>query len=208
MHLQHCFLCALPVLELKGQFAKLDSWHLLPGDDAFLKKAFGWCHTFCLARSAWDTYWFQRRRNHFLNHAGYASVASAEGAEMFRHRNTGQRLLLCRNGVTHVPTTRDLTQGKRVDGGTILPVAHELNITLDRAPVLRKCLLAHGRIALGDLVDSFGITDRQFSPLALADGELWVSDRQRRERIGNWVQAEVRYGLFLSDDLMALLETI
>lgn len=209
MNLESCFLCALPVLELKGQFDKLDSYYLQPEDDAYVQGAYGWCHALCLVRSSWGHFWFTRRREHFTENIGYQQAASDGEHCVLRHPRTGELLILRADGLMFDVAPRALTKAKPSEGGVMLPIEQEMNIELDEGDLVREIrddLVNQKRYPLWGLIDGLGIRAQMMFPRALEGGELRLDKRLRREWVGSWISAKAVYHRFLPDRVVALAQ--
>lgn len=72
MKLRRCVGCGLPVLELDGQFAMLDSYYL-DGGGPLLESSGEW-HAACLAASGLSEAWFEARYRNFVQVRGYREL--------------------------------------------------------------------------------------------------------------------------------------
>lgn len=210
MNLEPCFLCSLPVMELEGQFDKMDSYYLLPEDDAYVQGAYGWCHALCLAQSSWGAFWFTRRRKHFTENMGYEQKASTGEHCVLRRPRDGTLLILRHDGLMFDIAPHALSKAKSTEGGVLLPVEHEMNLELDTAATVQKIrddLMKHKRYSLWALIDEVGIRERMLFPRALEGGELRLDKRLRREWFGNWLSAKVVYERFIPDEIVSLSQT-
>src|SRR5437868_3935458 len=98
MKLRECIGCGRPVLELRGQFALLDSFYV--DDDAPLLESAGAWHARCLVDSPYGEAWFAAKRRNFVSVRRYEEVAALADWTVLRNRNTREMLALARTGMS------------------------------------------------------------------------------------------------------------
>ena len=82
MELSSCVACKLPVLELEGQFDKLDSYFL--GDDGPPEESAGWWHLSCLRVSDVGRAWQAARLRNYRDVRKFQIVAELPGWVVMR----------------------------------------------------------------------------------------------------------------------------
>lgn len=207
MNLEPCFLCSKPVLELAGQFDKLDSYELDPNDTAVAQGAFGWCHGLCLVRSSWGPLWFERRRARYLGPVGYRQIAGSEGLVALQNPRTNEKIVLRRDGLMFAFDARALAKKTPCEGGVLLPTVEEMNLELDDPELvktIRAQLLEQKTFPLSRLVDALGIGDRMLFPGALEQGVLCFDKSLKRLWVGNWVSARAVHARFIPNEVLAM----
>ena len=101
MNLENCFICKHLVLELVGQFEKLDTYLLEEDDLAYQQSAFGWCHTSCLSKSQWGAFWAQRRMWHLTSIMGFSKLHNDVALTLLCNPSMDERLVLRADGLLH-----------------------------------------------------------------------------------------------------------
>lgn len=208
-NLGRCAGCRLPVLELTGQFTRLDSY-LLPGDDsADGRPAAGTWHLTCLeAASGTYTGWRDLRVDN-LRLRGYEKVAEVFTWTVL-HRSVGsgsrtaERIAVAPSGFV-LPMAFPSACRREINGGMAVATEEpELNLQLDRKWItsMQEALLATGRYPLQTVAAALGIRGRLHHPKVLRDASLCFG----RDLVPLWtphsVTARVFYHLFVPRPLV------
>ena len=213
MKLESCFICKRLVLELEGQFTKLDTY-LLHGDDAaYQQGAFGWCHLSCLSASNWGNFWTKRRIQHMTEIMGFVKIRSSGSLTALQNPRTGEITVLQDDGVSFfIPSSSRLRKNrvvpKLVPGGVLLPILEEMNLEFDDpllAQETREALLEFKHFPLSKLIEALKIKDCLLYPNAVSDGTLRFSKVLRRDWVGNWVSAIASYNRFIPQAIADLV---
>jgi hypothetical protein len=204
-----CVYCEACVLELDGQFEKLDSYFI---DDPLLENTVGWWHASCLSQSDFGLPWFEARLRNFRDVRGYRSVVDTGSWTVVEHARTREVLALGRNGLL-----LDLSvQGGRarpVEGGAVYPVAsNEFNIDLTgysggeaAIAVMQAALVDTGSYPIADLLQQLGVADRVMHPPVL-EAAVFRFDGSLRRYFGSaTMSAQAEYGVFIPSELHAHL---
>ncbi|MEO1373922.1 MAG: hypothetical protein AAFW70_06310 [Cyanobacteria bacterium J06635_10] len=201
MNLENCFICKRPILELEGQFDKLDTFLLEETDAAYQEAAFGWCHTRCLSTSKWGEFWSERRIWHMTEVMGFKKIDNIDNLTAIRNPNTGTVTVIQNNGVTfHLKSSYTLDYKKKSPGGILLPISEEMNLELDNSTLVQEIkdtLVKTKSFPLIELVKSLELEDYLLYPEAIADGAIQFDKALKREWIGNWISALAVYDQFV-----------
>ncbi len=199
MKLSSCVACTLPVLELEGQFEKLDSYYLAGGSPALATA--GWWHARCLIESEVGPSWYAARLANYREVRGHTVVAELPAWTVVTGPR-GDRLAFGRNGqllsLGGKPT-------RTVPGGAIHPhVDREFNLELSDlalAEAIKQGLSTAGTYPLLAVFEGLGIADRVAHAEAL-DGGVF---RYVADLAGYWsprsVSARAEYGTFMPAEL-------
>jgi hypothetical protein len=201
MKLSRCTHCQLPVLELEGQFSKLDSLFVDNGQPPL--ETAGWWHAGCLARSDAAALWYEARLRNFRDVRRYQEVAATPGWTVLREPNRGKRLAFGRGG--ELLSLSRGTKGAPAPGGAIYPVTDEvIHLELDDdalAPAIKDALVAAGAFPLPALLEGMGIADRTVHPEALEHGALRFDSGLQAHWKPRFVSARAEYGVFVPAEL-------
>jgi hypothetical protein len=207
MNLESCFICNLPVLELNGQFEKLDTYLLNEDDAAYQQNAFGWCHTSCLSKSNWGQFWTERRVWHLTKVKGFSQVYSGTCLSVMQNPRTDERIALRSDGVSFNIKPSLLGHRKDYSGGILLPVFEEINLELDEPTLIhdiRDALVRVKYFPLQQLIEALKLNDYLLYPQAVIDGSLRFDKALKREWVDNWVSANVSYSQFIPQEILDL----
>lgn len=201
MTLATCVSCGLPVLELEGQFAKLDSFYV--ANDVPLLATAGWWHLRCLADSPSAGDWYRARLRNFVEVRGYDVVA--ELATWTVARGNGEVLGFGESG--ELVSLSLAGPARRVAGGAIYPVVERM-FTLEvddheLIAAIQRSLTSTGTYSLGELLAGLKVLDRVVHPVSLEGSALhFVADFQ-----AHWsrsaITARAEYGVFVPEELEA-----
>ena len=206
MNLETCFLCKRPVLELEGQFEKLDTYLLDETDTAYAQGAFGWCHARCLSASTWGKFWAERRIQHLTGVLGYSMISEDNAQTALRHPHTGDMITVRADGVTFAISTSALTQKRDTRGGVLLAVSEEMNLEFDDpdlAQEIRDRLVRLGQYPLPKVVAALDLSDCLLCPEAISGGALHFDKHLQGDWIDDWVSAIAEYDRFLPEAVLA-----
>jgi hypothetical protein len=202
MRLANCNDCELPVLELRGQVAVLDSYYISEGKPPATSA--GWWHARCLADSAVASAWYEARLRNHCDVRGLRPLNQLDHWTIVRHPRTGEVLAFGRRGEL-IPLSLERKGARRVDGGAVYPIVDdEYHLGLgDEALVqsIKDGLLSDGTYALPVLIDQLGIGDKVTHPVALERGVVRFDRKLHRDWTRWSVSASVEYGLFIPVEL-------
>jgi hypothetical protein len=194
-----CPHCGLQVLELEGQFSKLDSFYIHNGFPP--PETSGWWHARCLADSDAAAPWYEARLRSFRNVRRYAQVAEYADWIVLKEPNREKVLALGRSG-----TILDLSRGNRklarpVDGGRIYPKVEEaFRLELDDPELVRSIqeqLLSADTSPLLAALSAMGIAEKLVHPEALERSVFRFDKALQLEWAECFVSARVEYGVFI-----------
>jgi hypothetical protein len=186
MDLAACVACGAPVLELEGQFDKLDSYFISdgspPGESA------GWWHLSCLRASDVGPAWQAARLRNYRDVRKLTVVAEPPGWVVLGDAR-GKRLAIGATGelvdlsIARGRVLRKVDDGvvfARVDDGFYVELAHSFEPSTE--------------YPLSALLVSLGTADRVVDPIALEGGTF------RFDRRG--ASARLEYGVFIPRALL------
>lgn len=203
MSLPKCNDCGLVVLELEGEFAKLDS--MLLGDGGPPAASAGWWHGRCLVESPVADAWRSVRLRNLQQVRQYAVVAQTPGWVVLLHPRSGELVGLGVGGLTLALSRLRAGRHRHVDGGAVYRVVvDEYNLELDDAGVIedvKAALVETGTCSLASVAAVLGISDRMSHPELLAEGALILDEHLRPYWTASGLSARVEYGVFVPDAL-------
>lgn len=202
MRLPGCKGCGLPVIELEGQFEKLDSLYL--EDDGALRASAGYWHTRCLMESTSGAGWFDARRRSYVEVRRYSEIATTPSWSVVRSPRSEETVAL-----SHLGESMSLVfasvRARPVEGGIIHTVVESpFNCELveeEAIKTIQESLVSTGEFSICAFIDRLGIAGRISHPEALA-GALFRYERSMR---GEWtttsVAARAEYGVFVPAEI-------
>jgi len=195
--LRNCVACSRSVLELRGQFALLDSFYV--DDDCPPLESTGLWHARCLGESSYGEAWFAAKRRNFVSVRRYEEVAVLADCSVLRNRNTRDLIAIEKTGMT-LSLSFSSKRPKPVEGGFICMTSEDFNLELDDREVIREvqdALEKSSAFALGSLFERLEISDRIHHPEAMEGSAL----RYSRDMPGRWepdfVCGRAEYGVFV-----------
>jgi hypothetical protein len=202
MKLSRCTHCQLPVLELEGQFSKLDS--LFVDNDHPPGETAGWWHAGCLAGSDAAALWYEARLRNFRDVRRYQEVVATPQWTVLRDPNRGKLLAFGRGGAL-LSLSRGKTGARPAPGGSIYPATDEVfHLELDDdalAPKIKDALVATGTFPVPALLEGMAIADRTVHPEALERGVLRFDAGLQAYWKPRFVSARAEYGVFVPAEL-------
>lgn len=203
MKLPQCTLCSLPVLELEGQFSKLDSLYIQGGSPP--AETAGWWHARCLAGSDAAPLWYEVLLRSFRDVRRYQEVAATAHWTVVRDPNRGSLLALGRHGELLSLSRGRRKEARAVAGGAVFPqVDDPFHLELDDEDLVQRIkdgLLDTGRFPLPAVLDGLGIADRVVHPEAI-EGGVFRFDHELQSHWGRrFVSARAEYGVFVPAEL-------
>jgi hypothetical protein len=206
MRLASCVHCELPVLELRGQVAVLDSYYISDGEPP--PTSAGWWHARCLADSEVAAAWYEARLRNHRDVRGLRPLGQLDHWTVVRHPRTGEVLAFGRRGeLLSLPLGRK--GARRVDGGAVYPVVDgEYHLELGDAGLVETIqdgLTSNGTFPLTVLIDRLGVGDKVAHSEALERGVLRFDRKLRRDWTRWSVSMSVEYGLFVPAELEPFL---
>ncbi len=206
MTLKKCFICKRPVLELKGQFHKLDTYFLNEQDDiAYEQGAFGWCHTSCLSKSSWGSFWSERRISHMTSIMGYLKLLNSTDLTVLFDPRRNKYIVLRSDGVAFYIELPLLKYKKDCPTGIMLPVFEEMNLELDEPELAHKIcdtLAKTKSFPLQDLVNALDLNDTLLYPDAIIDGVLLFNKALKENWGDNWTSGNASYSEFIPQEVL------
>jgi hypothetical protein len=203
MKLPRCPSCGLPVVELEGQFAKLDSLYIHDGFPA--PETSGWWHAACLAVSKVGPAWYEARLRNFCDVRRYQSVAEYPHWTVVREPNRGKLLALGRQGELLNLSRGSRKSARAVEGGRVYPKLEEtFHLELDDTDLVRTIqegLLSTGRYPLVAVLKAMGIADRTVHPEAIEQGVFLFDKELQHDWDKRFVSARAEYGVFMPAEL-------
>lgn len=193
MKLSSCVSCELPVLELTGQFTRLDSLFITAGNPP-VETSGDW-HVACLRASSIGPAWKTARLRNFVDVRGYQVIAELAEWTVARDPRRGKRLAFANSGELVDLSVGSIAAARQADGGVVLPCREdEFHLELaDRDAIkhLHRELTAHKTYPLAGLLATLGIADRIADPIALDGGALYFD----RGLAGMWTDRSVSFGI-------------
>lgn len=202
MRYPSCTFCELPVVEVSGQFQKLDSYYLSQDDS--LKGSAGYWHTSCLVSSPYGAAWRELRLRNYVSVRGYQAIAQEKDWSVIRNPRTDEHVALSESGnflSLVFPAGRIRRSG---DGAFYRVKEPEYNLHLQDASVIRAvqaALIETGTFPVLALFEALGISDRVQYPEALEGALMHFERALQRNWGGHSVAARWEYGVFVPAEL-------
>lgn len=205
MKLAPCKRCGEPVLELEGQFSKLDSLYIK--NDFPPPETAGWWHASCLAESEVAPAWYEVRLRNFRDVRRYQLVADYPQWTVLRDPNRGKVLAIGRNGEVVSLSRGNRKTGRAVEGGHVYPkVDEEYHLELedsDLVQTIQEGLLDTGTFPLSAVLSAMGIANRTVHPEAIENSAFHLDRTLQHNWDKNFVSACLQYGVFIPVELDA-----
>lgn len=203
MNLSRCVACRLPVLEIDGQFSKLDSLFIQNGSPP--PATAGWWHARCLAESDAGPAWYAARLRNYRDVRRFEVVAELAGFTVLRDPRRGKTLALARHGELIDLALGGRSQARAAEGGLIFPRSEdEFHLELEDASIvqaIKDALVTSGSYPLSAVLAALGIADRVVHPEALERGAFELVRGLQHHWSEHAVSARVRYGVFIPGEL-------
>lgn len=207
MTIRNCTSCGLPVIELRGEFEKLDP--LYARGSSVPDETVGWWHTRCLAGSEAALIWYEARLKNYREMRGWTTVADLEEWTVVADSRGGTRLALGHNGQILDMPEGSGAAARPVEGGHVYPtVWPEYNLNLEPTnenaatiAAIQAALASNGTYPLPDLFVALGIADRVLHPEALELGVFRFDGGARRNWGQHSVAARAEYWIFMPSAL-------
>jgi hypothetical protein len=202
-----CVGCALPVLELDGQFEKLDSYFIENGSPPV--ETAGWWHTSCLRASAAGAAWQTAQLRNFSTVRGFTETARTDGWIVLAGPR-GDRIAVGASGELLDLARGSKKRARAVAGGLVYPkIEEKFYLHLADEEIIAKLkegLLATFSYPVTQALEVMRIADKVADPVALEEAVFrWWSF----EFEGLWTQHSVvfraEYGVFVPDALVPFL---
>jgi hypothetical protein len=183
-----CTGCGLPVLELEGQFERVDA---------------AYWHTSCLVASPLGADVYAARLRDFVDARHYAVERELEGWTVVTHAR-GDKLALGKTGeLLSLSNLGSKKKSRKADRGRVFPKIDEgYNLDLKDANVIdtvRAGFASEGAFPLLSLFELLGIADRVHQPAAL-ERAIISSIRETTSR--HFITMKIEYGVFVPDELL------
>jgi hypothetical protein len=202
MRVPTCVECDQPVLELLGQFEKLDSYYL--DEDGPPRETAGYWHTLCLTQSPHGPAWCAARLRNHVEVRRHEVVAEVGSWTIVRDRRTREPLAFSRSGeFLHLEGSRG--KARKVDGGSVHPIVTEYNLELDDRDLISTVhdeLNTIGSYSILKIMNGMGIADRVNHPIALERAVFRSGRPVPPEWQSRCVSAQAEYGRFVPSELM------
>jgi hypothetical protein len=206
-----CVACALPVLELEGQFEVLDSYNL--NESPIDPGSAGWWHSRCLTTSAVGSQWHELRLQNFVNERGYRRVGDLPSWVVVQHPRTGEIVAFARDGRLVDLTGKNTSTATAVTGGSIYSVRErDFHLKLPHVAAnertisaVQAALATSGTYPILELANDLGIRDRLFHAEALQGGVLQFDPELRPFWGRHAVAFRAEYGVFIPAELEAYM---
>lgn len=209
MNLSACCLCSKPVLELEGQFAKLDTYCLTEGDELLVRGIYGECHSACLIGSQWGPHWAERLLVNLRDTRRLQPVGESGSYVALRNKNSRTTLLLRRDGLLLVASDAQVNKRRQTASGWFLPIKAEFNLELSSEPDLiadiQRALLSAQTYPLPSLIDALHLTEQTLFPAALERGALHFDKQLKRYWNRTALSASIQYESFIPAEACTLL---
>lgn len=203
MRLQSCVSCSLPVMELEGQFEKLDLLYVnapIPPPETV-----GWWHVRCLVESDAALPWYEGRLSSLRDVRGYHLIAEYPHWSVVREPRSGEVIALGRGGEVLSLSLGSRKRARASDGGWIYPIFEQTcHLELDDEDLVRSIqegLQDAGSYSLPVVLKAMGVADKVVHPEALERG-MFRLDKELQLHWGiRFVSASVDYGVFVPTQL-------
>lgn len=201
MRVPTCVSCQLPVLQLFGQFEKLDSYYLdeggPPSDTA------GYWHTVCLTQSPYGPAWYEVRLRNHVDVRRFQRLADVGVWTVVRDPRTGESLAFSRVGeFLHLESARG--KPRKVEDGLVFRIERDYNLDFDDRTLIKSIqdgLTTTGTYPIPAILEGMGIAARVHHPVALERAVFRFDRGLRRHWQATFVSAKAEYGRFVPRDL-------
>jgi hypothetical protein len=204
MKLSTCVGCGSLVLELDGQFAKLDSLFIRGGRPP--PESAGYWHLTCLRDSQFGPAWHQARVDNFCSVRGYRHVADVDGWTVIRDPRGSESIVIGPSGeLLQLPASRKALVGA-VDGFVVRTVEPDFHLELADAALvdeIKQALRSRGTYGVLNVLDALGIGDRVSHPEVLRDAVFRFKRDLEKVWTRHSVSATCEYGVFFPHALEA-----
>lgn len=201
MRLPACVACKLPVLQLIGQFEKLDSYYLEDGGPP--RETAGFWHTRCLIESPHGPPWYAARLRNHVEVRRFERIAEVGTWTVVRDSRSRAHLAFSHGGeLLHLDGARG--KARKVEGGAVFPIVNEYNLELDDPDLIatiQHALVTNGTFPIPELITRMGIAERVHRPIALERAVFRFERSLRRHWQSNFVSAQAEYGRFVPHEL-------
>ncbi|NVB77100.1 MAG: hypothetical protein HOV81_01780 [Kofleriaceae bacterium] len=201
MSLPTCVACDLPVLELGGQFDKLDSFLIERGSPP--EESAGWWHVTCLRASDVGGAWHDARVRNFTRVRGFERVAETASWTVLRDRRR-KVLAIGRSGEL-VELVFGRNRPRPVEGGVVVSrVEEEYHLQLDSAALVQEIqdtLTSTSVYPLLALFAALGIGEKVADRIALSQALLRHDEGLAAMWHAKSISARLEYGVFVPSDL-------
>jgi hypothetical protein len=202
MRLPSCASCGRLVLELEGQFEKLDSYFI--DGQAPPPETAGWWHASCLASSASAPAWYEARLRNHQRDRGWQLDVELKHWTVVRHAQSGEVLAFGRSGEL-LSLSLGRGRGRSVDGGAVYSIAEPMfNLQLDDEAAIgeiQRVLDLEGVYPLTAVLDTLGIRDLIVHPVAIESGVFRLMPELRDYWTRRAVAVRAEYGVFVPAEL-------
>ena len=187
MNLNQCIFSKQPLLEIRGQFEKLDTYYLKKEDELFQEKIYGSCYSKAMRASKWGAAWYKKRLD-YTREMGFRVVKIA-----------GRYCVVDRGQAWEVyyADGRKASLGKDElhQASGILKVKQNYNLELEDIAFVKRVrviLEKKGSYPLWDLIEQLGVANQMLQPEHLKDG-LILNQDPAAPAIGNWLGLKLVY---------------
>jgi hypothetical protein len=194
--------CGGVVLELEGQFEKLDSYYLEPGGPS--PESAGYWHVRCLGESPHAGAWYVARRQNFVDVRGYREVANTTDWSVIQDPRRGEVLALARTGEM-IALTFSPGKFRRYDDGSVYRVEATYELVLDERLLIGRIqreLEATTEVPLRELLTMLGVVEQVAHPRILDGSTCTVQRGLRRRWEPTRVAMQISHGVFVPTELV------
>lgn len=199
-----CVRCKAIVLEMEGQFEKLDSFYL--GEGGPPPESAGYWHSSCLHESGRGLAWYEARLKNFVEVRRYKLLATVSPWSVVQGARSKGALALSQAGDL-ISLYKPSGKIGAVEGGTIYRVEEdEFHLALEETDVIRavqEALSSKGTFPVMSLLAALKVSDRTSHPQSLADSVLTFDGSLQRCWTASNVSARWSYGVFIPAQLEA-----
>lgn len=198
-NLDLCIFSQQPVLELRGQFEKLDTYYLEKKDELFRKKIYGSCYSAAMKKSEWGALWYKQRMQ-YARKMGYRVMSMAgnhcvvdQGQALEVYYADGTRAYLGRDEIPQ--------------SGNHITINQHYNLELNdvaRVAAIREKLEQEGSYPLWKLIEHLGVQDQILEPAQLQNALAYAQDPAAAP-VGNWLGLKLVYDYHLPPEILKVL---
>lgn len=198
MNLNQCIFCKRPVLEIRGQFEKLDTYYLNKEDELFQNKIYGSCYSAAMKASKWGAAWYKKRLEHAKS-MGFRVIKIASNHCVVDRGQAWE---------SYYTDGRKLSLGKDElhQASGLMQIKQNYNVELEDTAFVTKvraALESEGSYPLWNLIEHLGVADQILYPELLKNGRM-LKQNPPAPVVGNWLGLKLIYDYQLPVELTNL----
>lgn len=197
-----CVHCGSVVLEMEGQFEKLDSFYLTDGGPP--PTSAGAWHSRCLHESPYGLAWYEARLRNFVDVRRYKLLATTEQWSVAQHPRATSTIALSRSGDL-LSLNKPSGKLSAVEaGGVYRVIEDDFHLSLDNPGAIlavQADLSLRGESCLLSLLEAMGLNERISHPECLKGAKLIFNPSLQRYWSESNVSACWDYGVFIPAQL-------